>query len=371
MCGLNRVPRSNRLKGNGRTKAVKQGSKPGRVTLSQGFPGVQAEELKKVPYLTHIPSDGRSVFLQPFFDKDASAWKMFIPQGPKLTWIFSEPVECHYFSETNADPQRDMYLKLTDVITRCYSYPFAMDVLLQLVDKIIFSAVVVEKYFLSLIRYRVTRDPLIANLVTTDLEYLFANARSEYDLLQKLFSNLWDSRTGIKMKGSFRKVVQKSRKELQSQYSLPEPILEYYMSSKNFFLKIRAIRDAIFHPPVQRAMQPLRPVLCDDDGFAVMNRLFNSFSPTFDIWPQEKTKPNGLVSVLALISYVNKMILDECDRFSDALLLTIPPPPAITESHKLFLRSPYVHHHLKAEKYLEEQWVRGDLGSRLTPSTTP
>jgi hypothetical protein len=330
---------------------------------------VHAEELKKVPYLTHIPSDGRSVFLQPFFDHEAKKWKMFVPQGPKLTWIFSEPVECHYFSETNADPQRDIYLKLSDVVTRHYSYPFAMDTLLQLVDKIIFSAVVPEKYFLSLIRYRVTRDPLVANLVATDLEYLFANARSEYDLLQKLFSNLWDFKTGVKMKGSFREVVQKSREELRSQYKLPDPILDYYMSSKNFFLELRAIRDAIFHPPVQRTMEPLRPVFCDDEGFALFNKPFISLGPTFDIWPQEKTKPNGLVSVLALISYVNKMVLDECDRFSDALLLTVPPPPTITESHKLFLRSPFVHHHVKAEKYLGEQWVKGDLPSRLTPST--
>jgi hypothetical protein len=336
--------------------------------LPRGFRDVDPEEFKKVPYLSHIPRDGRIVFLQPFVDKTDGKWKQFIPQENKLTWILSKPVECLYFSEVNAYPNQDIYLKLADVVTRHYSYPDAISILLQIVNKIVFSAVVVEKYFLSLMRYRITKDVLVSDIVATDVEYLFANVRSVYDLIQKLFSKLWEDRSGVKMKGSFRKIVQKPEDYMRSQYKLPDPMIGYYSASKSHFSKIRAIRDAIFHPPAEVTMQLTRVIFSDDDGFALMrNELFpNSLSLSFDIWPQDKTKPNGLVSVLALLSYVNKMLLNECDRFSDALLLTIPPPPPVTDSHKLFLASPYVHHHIKADKYLEEQWVKADLVSRLT-----
>lgn len=173
------------------------------------------------------------------------------------------------------------------------------------------------------------------------------------------------------MKTSFRQIAQKSRQELQSQYKLPEAMIEYYMSSKDFFLKIRAIRDSIFHYPSEGTMQPQRFVFCDDDGFAVSkSNLFpDPLGVSFDIWPQDKVKPNGLVSVLGLISYVNKMVLGDSDKFSDALVQAVPPPSALSESHMLFLRSPYVHHLLKSDEYVAEQWVKGDLESRLTRST--
>jgi hypothetical protein len=76
-----------------------------------------------------------------------------------------------------------------------------------------------------------------------------------------------------------------------------------------------------------------------------------------DIWPQEKIKKNGLVSVLALMAYVNAELLKNLDFFSRILFFAMKPPPPISEKCKLFLRSPFVHHLIKSEKYLKEQWV--------------
>ncbi len=331
--------------------------------------GVETEELRKVPYITHIPLDGRSVALLPFLDRNDNSWKQFVPQGTKLTWIFAKPVESSYFSETINDPERDMYLKVADIITRRFSYQSTMDIRFQITTKVIFSAVMLEKYFLSLIRYRNIKDPLIADLVMTDLEYLFTNARAIYDLIQRLFSDLWQRETGIPMKNSFAKVCQKSREDLASKYKLPETMIEYYLLSKDFMIKIRSIRDAILHYSADSANDPERFAFCDEDGFALIkSSLLRNPGLSFDIWPDGKVKPNGLVSVLALIAYVNKMVVENTDNFSDALIRTIDPPPAITESHKLFLRSPYVHHLLKADEYLKEQWVKDDLESRLSHS---
>jgi hypothetical protein len=324
------------------------------------------EELAKVPYLTYIPTDGRSVSLQPFFDAKDNSWKQFVPQGAELTWIYAEPVESSYFSERIADPRRDAYVKVSDIIARYYSYQPAMDIRFQITTRLIYSAIALEKYFLSLIRYRETKDPCVADLVITDLEYLFANARIVYDLIQTLFSFLWEHETGKKMKGSFREIVQKSGDQLRAQYGLPEPIISYYASSRELFFRIRAVRDAIFHFSAE--FQPQRFVFCDLDGFAVLRSkiLSDPVALGFDIWLNDKIKPNGLVSVLALIAYVDKIVVENTDRFSDALIQTIHPPRAITESHKLFLRSPYVHQLLKTDEYIREQWVNGSLESRLS-----
>lgn len=327
------------------------------------------EEFKKVPYVARIPHDGRSVPLQPFYDRTDNSWKQFIPDGSRLTQIPAKPGESSYFSETIVDPERDMYLKLADTIIRSFSYQSAMDVRFQITARIIYSAVVLEKYFLSLIRYRNTRDILVTDLVVTDLEFLLANTRMIYDLIQKLFSDLWRRKTGVNLPESFRKVVQRTREDLQSSYGLPEAMIWYYSSSKDFFFKMRALRDAIVH--FSANAPPQRFVFCYEDGFAVKkgNGFPDQLALSFDIWPQEKIKPNGHVSVLALISYLNKMVLENTDNFSDALVQAIVPPPAITDSYKLFLRSPYLHHLLKVGRYLDEQWVKGDLACRLTTFT--
>lgn len=164
-----------------------------------------------------------------------------------------------------------------------------MGTLLQIINKIIFSAVVVEKYFLSLVRYRVTKNPLTSNLVVTDIEYLFANARSLYDLLQELIKYLWERENKPKMKGTFREIVQQSKEQLVSKYRLPEPMIQYYSSSKDFFFKIGAIRDAVFHPPAELTMQLSRFLFSDDDGFALMKNELSpySLSLSFDLASRE------------------------------------------------------------------------------------
>ncbi len=342
--------------------------------MPEVFPHIEGhvaeEEFKKVPYITRIPQDGRSVPLQPFYDRTDNSWKEFIPDGSRLTCIPASPVESSYFSEAIANSERDMYLKLADTIIRSFSYQSAMDIRFQITTRIIYSAVVLEKYFLSLLRYRSTKDMLLTDLIVTDLEYLLGNARTIYDLVQKLFSDLWRRETDLNLPNSFREVVQKPREYLQSRYRLPDAMIGYYLSSKEFFFKMRTIRDTIFH--FSATMPPQRFVFCYEDGFAIKksNGFPDPLSQSFDIWPQEKIKPNGHVSVLALISYLNKKVLENTDDFSDALVQTISPPPAIIDSYKIFLRSPYLHHHLELGRYLDEQWVGGDLASRLATSGT-
>lgn len=149
------------------------------------------EILKGVPYITNVPSDGRAIFLQPYFDRTDRKFKMYVPQGNKLTWLFSEPIQSCYYAESVVDVSNDIYLKTVDVIVQHYSFESVLNTLIRINRGITNCGVVVEKYFVFLNLFRNTKDYSIVNLVETDLEYLFANVRSIYDLLQNVIRYLW------------------------------------------------------------------------------------------------------------------------------------------------------------------------------------
>ena len=279
---------------------------------------------------------------------------MFVPQGNKLTWIFAEPVEGCYYAEEIIDESKDIYLKMIDAIGRHYSFDSVINTLLSAIRDIENCSAVVEKYFVFLDLYRNTKDVLTSNLITTDLEYFFGNVRSLYDLLHDVMKDLWKRTVKKKLPKTFNKMVRKSSEDLKRKYDLPEQLIKYYINTKDFFVKCREIRDSIYHRGLN-----IQIVFCTEDGFALQkNPIFpNPITSKFDIWPEEKIKKNGLVSVLALISYINKRLLEDTDAFSQALIQSIQPPPPISETHKLFLRGPYIRHLLKSEEYLEKQWV--------------
>lgn len=319
------------------------------------IPSVDKNELRKVPYIDHIPVDGRTVFLQPYLDKEDNTFKMFVPKGNKLTWVFAEPVEACYYAEKIVDKSKDIYIELVDVVARHYSFASAIRTLLTIIRDIENCSVVVEKYFVFLDRYKDTKDVLTYNLITTDLEYFFSNVRSFYDLVQKLIQNLWKRASNKNLPNSFHDMVKQEPESLRRKYDLPEPLIRNYIETKDFFVKCRKIRDAIHHRGLN-----IQIVFCTEDGFAFQKNnplIPSSITSEFDIWPEDKTKRNGLVSVLALISYINKRLLGDTEKFSQALIRSIQPYPPISETHKVFLRGPYTHHLLKAEEYLEKQWI--------------
>lgn len=154
-------------------------------------------------------------------------------------------------------------------------------------------------------------------------------------------------------------MVKQESESLKHKYSLPEPLVKYYIGIKDFFVKCREIRDAVHHRGIG-----IGTVFCTEDGFALQKNnplISTSLTSGFDIWPEEKIKKNGLVSVLALISYVNRRLLEDMDMFSQALTQSIQPPPPISENYKLFLRGPYTHHFLKLEEYFERQWIESTI----------
>jgi hypothetical protein len=218
---------------------------------------------------------------------------------------------------------------------------------------------ILEKYFIFLDLFQKTKDPLIANLVMTDVEFLFGNIRSLYDSLQVLISDiLRHARIGksANLPHSFADMVKLEGEELTRKYDLPAPFIEFYANTKDFFLACREIRRGFQHQQIDI------PVLyCLEEGFALQKEspLFKDPVVTkFNIWPKDKIKQDGLVSLLALISFLNLTLLTHTDLISQALENSLFAPQPTVKEYFVFLRGPYINHLKRSKEFLNEQWVQ-------------
>jgi len=267
----------------------------------------------------------------------------------------TEPCQACYWSEEVVDRSKDIYLRMVDIISQHYSYDRTINTLQSIIRDIENCSVILARYFLFLKLYRETKDIFVSNFVTTDIEYFFGNIRSIYDLLQFLTWDLWKRATKINLSKNFHDMTKRDPDYLTRKYHLPEPLIKYYIETKDFFDACCKIRDSLQHLGYD-----IQVVFCFEDGFALPKKnpwLTSFLTSSFDIWPEEKIKENGLVSVLALISSISQKLLKNIDTFSESLIQSIQPLIPISTKYKVFFRGPYTNHLLKLEDYLEKQWI--------------
>jgi len=314
--------------------------------------------LKRVPYVNLIPEDGRIISLQSYFDENDKTFKQPFPKNDEIIFLKGRPEQGPYYARSAVDEERDIHLRLVDFITRHCSFPSTMKTLLGIERDILNCSAVAEKYFIFLDLFRRKKDALIANLVMTDIEYLFGNIRSLYDSLQVLANDVLvhtGKTRSKKLPKSYFDMVKLEDIEMKRKYGLPDPLLEFYTDTRDFFLDCRRIRGGFQHHRID-----IPVIFSLEEGFALQkNSLFfnDPVVSTFDIWPTHKIKENGLVSVLALISHLNRMVIAHTDLLSEALVASVSAPLPVFKEFRLFLRGPYTHHLLKSQEYLEHQWI--------------
>ena len=313
--------------------------------------------LTKVPFVDFVPTDGRAVFLQPFFDKNEKIFKLFLQKKNELTFVYAKPVQACYWADKIIDKTTDIFIPLIHNIINHYSFKTILNTSIRISTDIHNLGIIIEKYFIFLDLFCKKKNTSLSNMIRTDLEYYFGNVRSLYDQLQYLLREIIQiSKLKKKLPDSFRKMIQKEPKELQKKYCLPQPLIKYYDSTKDFFLTCRDIRDRIYHGGLTPNF-----IVCFDDGFAIQKDSIFFPSPLvskFNIWPTNKIKENNFVSILALVSYINMKILENIDLFSKALTQSIRPLEPISKNYKIFLRGPHIEHLLKSSEYLDKQWVQ-------------
>lgn len=211
---------------------------------------IAREEIAKLPFVRHTPSDGRIVQLQSWYDAAADDWHLYIPHEERLIRMQGgEAVLGTYYAKEPANPATDIEFRLGRLILQHLSFPEIVKPLHDIQSDIHNCAAVLEKYHV----FWHTRNELAARsaalLVQSELEYLFFLLRSLYDGLQHLVTGICSRLIALdgsnrkvceNLPNSFRRMVLKddrlqSVSEIQARWHIPAQLAQWYEQEAEMF----------------------------------------------------------------------------------------------------------------------------------------
>jgi hypothetical protein len=339
---------------------------------------IPREELSKLPFVRHIPTDGRIVSLQSYYDHATGSWHLYVPvrQGELGRIAGGKPVSGSYFSTGAADPTCDLELPLGTLITQHLSFPDVIREFNKLESDIHRCAAILEKYHLLSSRRYDTRSES-SLLVISELEYLLLLLRSLYDLLQGVVRQV--SKLLIHLDGTQRRVVQdlptsfadvalagqsvRPAEEIQSRWGVPKPLALWYHSEAPFFRELRDLRDGIAHHG-----RNLPFVVVTEWGFGIdpATQPWNRF----DIWPQGQRWDGRLGSLRAIFTGFVVHSIQATSRFASVVRASVRLPPAIADDVCFFIRSPFGKWLVGLEVMMEQPWegLNGESAAKTSPA---
>lgn len=296
-----------------------------------------------LPYLNLEALEGRPIPLHTFHD--GNRWHLWFP----LENGFLQPVRVHDCVEMvylAPKPVRisDAYFSFVNFIYKHVELKHTRSFISALTSDVFNLGASLRK--LDLLRAFEDFEGK-SRLVTTELEYMLLLCRSMFDLLQEISSRIWDTiqllDTSIKKKklpSSFRSVVLQqnsiqSPEEIQNRFGLPPTLSAWYSECAPFFCKLRDVRDAIVHQPIQ---EPL--IYIDNKGFSI--GVDSSPAPFRQMmrWP-EHILENGRIGPLNyFVAYFVCETLAACEKFVVALAREIRFAPDFAPDFAFLMRSP-------------------------------
>ena len=148
------------------------------------------DEVRKLPYVDQMPTDGRPILLRPFYDHERKVWISYVPVGDgKLGRLAGgEVIVGSYFARAPADVLVDLEFPAGTLIAQCASFTGVIGALASLENDFFDLACILRKY--ELIATQSRADSMSASLLlSSELAYLIITVRSLYDILQKLSKN--------------------------------------------------------------------------------------------------------------------------------------------------------------------------------------
>jgi len=324
---------------------------------------------QELPYLKLEALEGRPIPIHTFHD--GNRWHLWFP----LENGFLQPVRVHDCVEMvylAPKPVRvsDAYFGFVDFIYKHVDLKHALSFISALTSDVFNFGASLRK--LDLIRVFENFEGK-SRLVTTELEYLLLLCRSVFDLLQEISSRIWDtvqlldtSTKKRKLPSSFRKVVLhqnniQSPEEIQNRFGLPLSLSVWYSECAPFFCKLRDVRDAIVHQPIQ---EPL--IYIDDKGFSI--GVDSSPAPFREMmqWP-EHILENGRIGPLNyFVAYFIHETLAACEKFVVAITREIKFAPDFAPDFTFFMRSPSTASLLGLQRILNiDPWAEFTLSESL------
>jgi hypothetical protein len=325
-------------------------------------------KIDEIPYLTHIPRDGRSLLLQPWYDVDSAAWHNYWQINPgEFIRMQIVGFTCGIYYATKPFAPDDLEVPLANLIAQHLSFPTVAEALYSLIDDVHLLSATMEK--LELLRtLSLSKDEKISSfLVETELEYLFTLIRSMYDVLQTIAKGIGkvlvkaDGRPIKQLPDSFADIAlydntPRTFDNLQTKYELPPPLAKFYVAESVRFLLIRQIRTELEHRGKR-----LPSVFVTEQGFGISTKWHNTSWSNLDVWKMHELQPNDIGSVRALAAFLSESFLNTINNFEQSLRNTIAPallPPAVSNGNNIYLTNPSVGRLLNLASIYKDPWSK-------------
>lgn len=323
---------------------------------------------KDLPYLKVEALEGRPIPLHTFHD--GNRWHLWVPLENGLL----QPIRVHDCLETiylapKSVRISDVHFSFVDFIYKRVNFKDTYSFISALTSDIFNLGASLKK--LDIIRAFENFEGK-SRLVTTELEYLLLLCRSMFDLLQEISLRIWDSiqpfDTSIEKKSlppSFGSVFLyknkkdkskdniRSSKEIQDRFGLPPTFAEWYSECAPFFCKLKNVRDAIVHKPIQ---EPL--IYVSDKGFSI--GVDSSPLPFREMmqWPEHILENECMGPLNYFVAYFINETLAACGKFVDAINAQIKFAPDFAPDFSFYMRSPSMLSLLGIERVLRlDPWA--------------
>lgn len=330
--------------------------------------------VQDLPYLSCVPTDGRSIVVLPYYDSDAQQFYVChpVPDGRIAILPAHDVLEGLYLAKRSADLESDRDLPFSETVLQHFSYKDVWVVLRDIERDLINGLASLHKYFVILLYAGEHQDDSYGPMVRAELEYALINHRAFYDRLHEIVRRIHQryGGKGHNLPDSFARTTKKRVQDLQNKYLLPRPLVGFYKDREEVLLKLRYVRDNILH----HGHSPDQPFLFPD-GIAVSvdDRLARQLGD-FGLWPESLLRPNRLGSALAILAFVAGDMFDVMDDLGSRLLSCFSDPPQpIARGYGVFLRSTVSRHLVSLDEYKQTHWLdpRKVLGIATPANNAP
>jgi len=328
------------------------------MSNGQQNPRMRRTRSENLPFIQHLPVDGRRLWLpSAFYDDQEGAFHTYIPHEGELLIMTPRLIEGTYVSKSLVDANQDCFMPLTDLVMGCYSFPEVIPILQQIEQDLVNALASLEKYFVLLQDANQRKDPSSRHLVSVEVEYAFANHRAFYDRLQAIINavHLKWNKPRKKLPDSFREVAQRDAQYLRDMFSFPETMITFYRLQVETFMKLRDVRDNIFHHG-----HSVDLIFHLPDGFGVaLDDKFVARLANLNLWSGGLLKNQNLGSILALLQFLVRDITHAMHALAENLPACSPPPPQRTyaNGYRTYFRCPLVRHVAKLDTYRDTHWL--------------
>jgi hypothetical protein len=320
-------------------------------------------KIDEIPYITHVPRDGRQLMLQPWYDNSSREWHWYAEhkQDAFVRMMIAGFSSGAYYA-LSAASETDLEFPIGSFVAQHLSFPSVMHFYHAIEHDVLLLSATLEKIeqFQS-----GTERVLSLYLVETELEYIFTLLRSMYDVLQGVLKTICarviypdGSRVTEYLPSSFKRIVLagstlRTEMDIQDRFRVPYPLAAFYVRHAPMFAAVRTIRINLVHNGMQLpSMFPM------DSGFGISSDGSEAWK-TLGVWGLHELQLNGIGSVRALVSYLALSILRAIQDACLAIKEIVAPdrlPCEVSESNRIFLTSPTIHRLSNLEKVLRDPW---------------